>query len=42
MPPSVLTRGTPNEARRSLKRRLSDGVNHRLISDLAPATNTAT
>lgn len=33
---------TPNEARRSLKRRLSDVVYHRLISDLTQSTNTAT
>ena len=33
---------TPSEARRSLKRRLSDVVYHRLISDLRQATKTAT
>jgi len=33
---------TPSEARRSLKRRLSDVVYHHLISDLAQATKPAT
>jgi transposase len=33
---------TPNEARRSLKRRLSNAVYHRLINDLSQATKTAT